>query len=543
MQIEEALTFDDVLLVPQYSEVLPAYTSTETELFPGFKLSIPVLSAPMDTVTTSELAIALACQGGMGVIHKNMTVEQQAAEVVRVKRWQSGVVDHPITLSPDDPIEKAFSFMATRKVSGFPVTDKDGRLVGILTHRDIRLASKDGGKVRDLMTSKNLVTGAPGVSLEKARELMHGHRIEKLPLVDKKGVLKGLITFTDINKRVAFPQSLLDDKGRLRVGAAVSVGPDTLDRVAALVEAGVDLLTVDTAHGHSKGVADMVKLIKKAHSSVAVVAGNVVTPEAVTALAKAGADVVKVGVGPGSICTTRVVAGVGYPQFSAILACASAAKKAGVGLIADGGIKYSGDMAKALAAGASAVMLGSLFAGTDESPGEVVLYEGRSYKAYRGMGFDGSDAAGVQGSLFPRQRQRFQEARSRGHRRPGSLSRPGQGHRLPAHGRSSRHDALLWSNLHRRPPQEVEIRTHHRGWAQGKSSPRRADHQGSPQLPAIQLSDFSARREKKFSQCWAPLRSRRLSAWFPARLFVFQSIGSSVFLVFIVVRVCFPLVL
>jgi len=400
VQIEEALTFDDVLLVPQYSEVLPAYTSTETELFPGFKLNIPVLSAPMDTVTTSELAIALACQGGMGVIHKNMTVEQQAAEVVRVKRWQSGVVDHPITLSPDDPIEKAFSFMATRKVSGFPVTDKDGRLVGILTHRDIRLASKDGGKVRDLMTSKNLVTGAPGVSLEKARELMHGHRIEKLPLVDKKGVLKGLITFTDINKRVAFPQSLLDDKGRLRVGAAVSVGPDTLDRVAALVEAGVDLLTVDTAHGHSKGVADMVKLIKKAHSSVAVVAGNVVTPEAVTALAKAGADVVKVGVGPGSICTTRVVAGVGYPQFSAILACASAAKKAGVGLIADGGIKYSGDMAKALAAGASAVMLGSLFAGTDESPGEVVLYEGRSYKAYRGMGSMGAMQQGSKDRYF-----------------------------------------------------------------------------------------------------------------------------------------------
>jgi len=398
--IEETLTFDDVLLVPQYSEVLPAYTSTETELFPGFKLNIPVLSAPMDTVTTSELAIALACQGGLGVIHKNMTAEQQAAEVVRVKRWQSGVVDHPITLSPDDSVEKAFAFMATRKVSGFPVTDKDGRLVGILTNRDLRLSRKQGGKVSELMTSKNLVTAAPGVSLEKARELMHGNRIEKLPLVDRKGVLKGLITFTDINKRVDFPQSLLDDKGRLRVGAAVGVGPDAADRVAALAEAGVDLLTVDTAHGHSKGVADMVKRIKKAWPSIAVVAGNVVTPEAVTALAKAGADVVKVGIGPGSICTTRVVAGVGYPQLSAVMSCAPAARKAGVGLIADGGIKYSGDMSKALAAGATAVMLGSLFAGTDESPGEVVLFEGRSYKAYRGMGSMGAMQQGSKDRYF-----------------------------------------------------------------------------------------------------------------------------------------------
>lgn len=398
MQIEETLTFDDVLLVPQYSEVLPAYTSTETELFPGFKLNIPVLSAPMDTVTTSELAIALACQGGLGVIHKNLTVEMQAAEVARVKRWQSGVVDHPITLSPDDPVDKAFAFMATRKVSGFPVTDKDGHLVGILTNRDLRLAK--GGKVRELMTSKNLVTGVPGIKLEKARELMHAHRIEKLPLIDKKGVLKGLITFTDINKRVDFPQSLLDDKGRLRVGAATSVGPDAMDRIDSLVEAGVDLLTVDTAHGHSKGVIEMVRTLKKKHPSVAIVAGNVVTPEAVTALAKAGADVAKVGVGPGSICTTRVVAGVGYPQLSAILSCAPAAKKAGIGLIADGGIKYSGDMAKALAAGATAVMLGSLFAGTDESPGEVVLFEGRSYKAYRGMGSMGAMQQGSKDRYF-----------------------------------------------------------------------------------------------------------------------------------------------
>jgi IMP dehydrogenase len=400
MNIPEALTFDDVLLVPAYSEVLPAYTSVSTELFPGFSLNIPVLSAPMDTVTTSELAIALACQGGLGVIHKNLPAEIQASEVVRVKRWQSGVVDHPVTLSPDDPVEKALDFMSSRKVSGFPVTDAHGRLVGILTNRDLRLSKNQGGLVRDLMTSENLVTAAPGIALEKARELMHSHRIEKLPLVDKKGVLKGLITFTDINKRVDFPQSLLDGKGRLRVGAAVGVGPDSIERTAALAEAGVDLLTVDTAHGHSKGVQDMVRTIKKRWPSIAVVAGNIVTPEAVIALAKAGADVVKVGIGPGSICTTRVVAGVGYPQLSAILACAPAAKKAGVGLIADGGIKYSGDMAKALAAGATAVMLGSLFAGTDESPGEVVLYEGRSYKAYRGMGSLGAMQQGSKDRYF-----------------------------------------------------------------------------------------------------------------------------------------------
>jgi IMP dehydrogenase len=398
--ITEALTFDDVLLVPNYSEVLPAFTSTATELFPGFSLNIPVLSSPMDTVTTSELAIALACQGGMGVIHKNLAVDVQAAEVSRVKRWQSGVVDHPVTLSPDDPVEKALSIMAARKVSGFPVCDEQGRLVGILTNRDLRLSRGQTGSVRDLMTAEDLVTAAPGIALEKARELMHRHRIEKLPLVDKKGVLKGLITFTDINKRADFPISLLDGKGRLRVGAAVSVGPESIDRTAALVEAGVDLVTVDTAHGHSKGVMEMVKSLKKKWPSLAVVAGNVVTPEAVTALAKAGADVVKVGVGPGSICTTRIVVGVGFPQFSAVLQCAAAARKAGVGIIADGGIKYSGDLAKALAAGANAVMLGSLFAGTDESPGEVILYEGRSYKAYRGMGSLGAMQQGSKDRYF-----------------------------------------------------------------------------------------------------------------------------------------------
>jgi IMP dehydrogenase len=400
MSIPEALTFDDVLLVPAYSEVLPANTSVATELFPGFSLNIPLLSSPMDTVTTSELAIALACQGGLGVIHKNLSNDAQAAEVARVKRWQSGVVDNPVTLSPDDPVEKALAIMALRKISGFPVTDAQGRLVGILTNRDLRLSKKFGAKVRELMTAENLVTAAPGVGLEKARELLHSHRIEKLPLVDRKGLLKGLITFTDINKRVDFPQSLLDDKGRLRVGAAVGVGPDSIERAEALAASGVDLLTVDTAHGDSKGVVEMVRTLKKRWPSIAIVAGNIVTPEAVAVLAKAGADVVKVGIGPGSICTTRVVAGVGYPQFSAILECATAARKAGVGLIADGGIKYSGDMAKALAAGACAVMLGSLFAGTDESPGEVVLLEGRSYKAYRGMGSLGAMQQGSKDRYF-----------------------------------------------------------------------------------------------------------------------------------------------
>jgi IMP dehydrogenase len=400
MNISEALTFDDVLLVPNYSEVLPAYTSVATELFPGFPLNIPILSAPMDTVTTSDLAIALACLGGLGIIHKNLQPAEQAAQVQRVKRWQSGIVDNPVTLLPDDPLEKAFQITAERKVSGFPVCDEQGRLVGMLTNRDLRLSNARSGKVRDLMTSENLVTGQPGISLAKAQELLYKNRIEKLPLVDKKGVLKGLITFTDIHKRVDFPQSLLDAKGRLRVGAAIGVGPDSMERAEHLEAAGVDILTVDTAHGHSKGVSDMVKALKKRWPALAVIAGNVVTPEAVTALAKAGADVVKVGIGPGSICTTRVVAGVGYPQLSAVLACAAAGKKAGVGIIADGGIKYSGDMAKALAAGAAAVMLGSLFAGTDESPGEVVLFEGRTYKAYRGMGSVGAMQQGSKDRYF-----------------------------------------------------------------------------------------------------------------------------------------------
>jgi len=398
--IPETLTFDDVLLVPQYSEVLPANVSVASELIPGFPLNIPILSAPMDTVTTSDLAIALACQGGLGVIHKNMTVEQHVAEVMRVKRWQSGIVYHPVTLSPDDPVEKAFRIMAEKKVSGFPVCDENGILVGMLTNRDLRLSRKVDGKVSELMTSENLVTAQPGISLEKARGLLHAHRIEKLPLVDKKGVLKGLVTFTDITKRTDYPSSLLDAKGRLRVGAAVGAGPDSFERATALIEAGLDILIIDTAHGHSKGVADQVKAVKKRWPSLPVIAGNIVTPEAVTALAKAGADVVKVGIGPGSICTTRVVAGVGFAQFSAVLECAPAAKKAGVGLIADGGIKYSGDIAKALAAGANAVMLGSLFAGTDESPGEVFLFEGRSFKSYRGMGSQGAMQKGSKDRYF-----------------------------------------------------------------------------------------------------------------------------------------------
>ncbi len=398
--IPETLTFDDVLLVPQYSEVLPANVSVATELIPGFPLNIPILSAPMDTVTTSELAIALACQGGIGIIHKNLSIEEQSAEVMRVKRWQSGVVNHPVTLSPDAPISDAIRAMAEKKVSGFPVCDEKGVLVGILTNRDLRMFKGRGGLVRDLMTRENLVTAAPGISLEKARELLFAHRIEKLPLVDRKGVLKGLITFTDITKRSDYPSSLLDGKGRLRVGAAIGAGPGNIDRLAALVEAGVDIITVDSAHGHSKGVIDQLKDIKKRWPDLPIIAGNVVTPEAVTALAKAGADVVKVGIGPGSICTTRVVTGVGFAQFSAVLECAPAAKKAGVGLIADGGIKYSGDIAKALAAGANAVMLGSLFAGTTESPGEAFLFEGRSYKSYRGMGSQGAMVHGSKDRYF-----------------------------------------------------------------------------------------------------------------------------------------------
>jgi len=393
------LTFDDVLLVPGPSHVLPSQTSVKTKLSEHITLNVPILSAAMDTVTTSPLAISLALQGGIGVIHKNLTVAQQAEEVRAVKRWESGIVANPITLEADQPICDAFAIMSQKRVSGFPVLSK-GKVVGILTNRDLRTISPSSKlNVSDVMT-KNPITAPPKIALSKAKEILNTNRIEKLILVDSEKHLKGLVTLTDILKRESNPDACLDHNGQLCVGAAVSTGADTLERAKALVEAGVDMLVVDTAHGHSIGVINMVKTLRKLYPKVTIVGGNVATPEGVRDLAKAGADIVKVGIGPGSICTTRVVAGVGVPQFTAILECAEEARKHGVTIIGDGGIKFSGDIAKALAAGANAVMLGSMFAGTEEAPGEVILADGRTFKSYRGMGSLGAMKEGSKDRYF-----------------------------------------------------------------------------------------------------------------------------------------------
>ncbi|MCL2100474.1 MAG: IMP dehydrogenase [Fibromonadales bacterium] len=392
-----ALTFDDVIIPPRASEVLPSHTSLKTEIG-KIKLNIPILSAAMDTVSTAPLAISLALQGGISVIHKNMSIEAQAGEVRKVKRWGSGIVLDPITLDAEEPVSNAFEISARQKISGFPVLS-NGKLVGIITGRDLRAVSDRRLKVKDVMTKK-LITASPKISLAEAKKILNKSRIEKLLLVDNKNYLKGLITLTDILKREFNPEACLDSNGQLCVGAAVGTAPDTLERVAALVEAGVDMLVVDTAHGHHINVRDMVKTLKKAYPHLTLVGGNVATADGVRELAKCGADVVKVGIGPGSICTTRVVAGVGVPQFTAILECAKEAAKHGVSIIGDGGIKYSGEIVKALAAGAHAVMLGSLLAGTEESPGEIILADGRTYKSYRGMGSIGAMKEGSKDRYF-----------------------------------------------------------------------------------------------------------------------------------------------
>ena len=398
MLMKLGLTFDDVLLYPGASEILPAQTSIKTELG-KIKLNIPIVSAAMDTVSTAPLAISLALQGGISVIHKNMSIEKQATEIRKVKRWESGVVLDPITLDADEPVSKAFEISAKQKISGFPVVSNGKQLVGIITGRDLRTVTDKSVKVKDVMTKK-LITASPKISLAKAKEILNTNRIEKLLLVDNKNNLKGLITLTDILKREINPEACLDSNGQLCVGAAVGTASDTLERAAALVESGVDMLVVDTAHGHHINVRNMVKTLKKTYPNLTLVGGNVATAEGVKELAKCGADVVKIGIGPGSICTTRVVAGVGVPQFTAIFECAEEAVKSGVGIIGDGGIKYSGDIVKALAAGAHAVMLGSLFAGTEESPGEIILADGRTFKSYRGMGSIGAMKAGSKDRYF-----------------------------------------------------------------------------------------------------------------------------------------------
>jgi IMP dehydrogenase len=401
MQIKEALTFDDVLLVPAESNVLPAQADTRTRLTRSIELGIPLLSAAMDTVTESRLAIALAQGGGIGVIHKNLEVAEQAAEVRKVKKFESGMVVNPLTIHPDQTLADALKLMSDYKISGIPVVERvSGKLVGILTNRDVRFASDAAQPVHELMTKDRLVTVREGVEKEEAKRLLHQHRIEKLLVVDAAYRCIGLVTVKDIEKAQAYPNACKDEKGRLRVAAATGVGPDGMARAEALLEAEVDVIVVDTAHGHSRGVIEAIRRIKALSSHAQVIGGNIATPEAARALIEAGADGVKVGIGPGTICTTRMVAGVGVPQLSAIMEVAEVAHAHDVTVIADGGIKYSGDLAKAVAAGADCVMIGSLFAGTEESPGEVFLFQGRSYKSYRGMGSIGAMARGSADRYF-----------------------------------------------------------------------------------------------------------------------------------------------
>ena len=387
------LTFDDVLLIPAESSVLPCDIDVSTRLTERITLSIPLVSAAMDTVTESKTAIAMAQEGGLGIIHRNLSVWAQAGEVEKVKKFESGMITDPITVAPDQKISDAQEIMNKYRISGLPVT-KNGKLVGILTNRDLRFEKRHDRPVSEVMTKENLVTVKLGVGLDEAKELLHQHRIEKLLVVDDRFELKGLITVKDIEKKIQYPNASKDERGRLRVGAAVGVGSDWEERVEALVRAGVDLIAVDTAHGHSKNVLDVIGQIRRRYPDLEISGGNVATAEGTTALIDAGANVVKVGVGPGSICTTRVVSGVGVPQITAIGSCAKAAARRNVPIIADGGIKYSGDITKALAAGAASVMIGSLFAGTEESPGETILYQGRTYKAYRGMGSIGAMGQG-----------------------------------------------------------------------------------------------------------------------------------------------------
>jgi IMP dehydrogenase len=398
-----ALTFDDVLLVPQHSTVLPYQVDVSTRLTRRIKLNVPILSAAMDTVTESRLAIAMAQHGGLGVIHKNLSIEEQASEVDRVKRSESGMIVDPITLSPANRIYEALELMKKYRISGVPITDdgsKEGRLVGILTNRDLRFETKLDRPIGDIMTREDLITVPVGTTLDAAREILHQHKVEKLLVVDHEYRLKGLITVKDIQKAVKYPNASKDSLGRLRCGAAVGVARDTLERADALVAAGVDVLVVDTAHGHSQGVLEVVRRVRQRFPEVNLVAGNVATAEGTRALIEQGVDAVKVGIGAGSICTTRIVAGIGVPMITAISECARAAAAFDVPIIADGGIRYSGDITKALAVGASTTMIGNLFAGTDESPGEMILYQGRSFKEYRGMGSIGAMRRGSRDRYF-----------------------------------------------------------------------------------------------------------------------------------------------
>lgn len=398
--VKEGLTFDDVLLIPAHSKVLPKEVDTSTNLTKNIKLNIPVLSAAMDTVTEANMAIAMARQGGLGIIHKNMPIKAQAGEVDKVKRSENGVIVNPFYLNPDNKVYEAEELMSKYHISGVPIVDSEKKLVGILTNRDLLFEEDYDQEISNVMTSEHLVTASVGTDLEAAKGILQKNKIEKLPLVDENNILKGLITIKDIQKAEEYPNAAKDKQGRLLCGAAVGIGEGTKERIAALVEAEVDVVIIDTAHGHSQKVIDMVKEVKDRYPELNIISGNVATAEATKALIEAGADAVKVGIGPGSICTTRVVAGVGVPQVTAVYDCAKEAKKYGVPVIADGGIKYSGDVVKALVAGASTVMLGSVLAGTEEAPGEKVIYKGRSYKVYRGMGSIGAMKMGSKDRYF-----------------------------------------------------------------------------------------------------------------------------------------------
>ncbi len=405
--IREALTYDDVLLVPQESDVLGYQVDLKTNLTKNIKLNIPVMSAGMDTVTESKFAIAIAREGGIGIIHKNMSIENQALEVDRVKRCEHGVIVDPFYLYPDSHVSEALELMARYRISGVPIVDDTHKLVGILTNRDIRFEKDTDKLIKEIMTSENLVTAHPGISMDEAENILRSHKIEKLPLVNEEFKLVGLITIKDIEKVIIYPNRATDSKGRLLVGAAIGIGNDMMDRVQAVYDAGVDVIVLDSAHGHSKNVINAVKEIKSTFPELEIIAGNVATKEGTSALIEAGADCVKVGIGPGSICTTRVVAGIGVPQLTAVMDCAEEAEIYGVPIIADGGIQYSGDIVKAIAAGANMVMLGSLFAGCKEAPGEMIIYQGRQYKSYRGMGSIGAMEAGSSDRYFQNNTKKY----------------------------------------------------------------------------------------------------------------------------------------